>query len=196
MWRVAGGATPGGGRWLGPGTLLGAGHMCVWGRPRSVVLSACGVSSTPEIPAIVLEAEEPSAARPRDPPVEVFSTTEVPGTSTLDLEQGTVAYAVRESLLLLREGKMDAWVADWCHSDACGAPNAVESLKTFGLQRAVGNAAECLHGDDARVQVLTTEGDPAAEGPVKVFIRCGDRMPVPSVHRQVDGRWKVTEFSW
>ena len=110
---------------------------------------------------------------------------------------GTVEASVRESLRLLRSGQVDQWIADWCDTESLCRSSGLEELKRYGLARGQKDAKMCLHGADDAIIVSRLEGDPATDETVKVFVQCDERtMPVPSTMKKIDGKWKVTSFSW
>lgn len=156
------------------------------------VLFACDApmlaSETPDPPPPVVVPQ-------RKPPVEVVTTAKQPGADRLDFKEGTPEFAIRSSLLLLRDGNVDGWVTQWCHPETCSDSTAVAELKRFGLTRATAQAGGCLVGDEDRVFVMSREGDENT-GPLKVFVECKGRRHVPSTHALVDGKWLVTSFSW
>jgi hypothetical protein len=112
-------------------------------------------------------------------------------------ETGTPEWAIRESLRLLRDGKPDEWIANFCDPTKCTGDNT-EELKTYDLHRATVNAPKCLHGDEEGILVTRMDGDPQVDATLKIFIQCEDsRMPVPAtMKKRADGRWLFTSFSW
>lgn len=110
---------------------------------------------------------------------------------------GSVQESVRESLRLIRDGKLDAWMDTWCQPIRCETQYQRDQLKQYGLARAQPDAARCLHGDDDAIVVSRIKGDPDTDDRVTVFIQCEPgRLPVPSTHVKVDGKWRVETFSW
>ena len=158
----------------------------------SVLLVACSAGLLGAEPS---EDAAPIVIPQSTPPVEVFTTARQPGEDELDLTEGTPEHAIRSSLQMLRDGQVDAWVATWCHTDTCTSASVIETMKAFGIKRASGAAAGCLKGDDDRVFVTSRSGDEDV-GPLKLFVECEGRRPVPSTHVLVDGRWMVKSFSW
>lgn len=119
------------------------------------------------------------------------------GNMVANPQAGSIEESVRESLKLIRDGKLDAWVRDWCDPQRCQTPAQIEDLKRYGLKRALTGAGKCLHGKEEAVDVVRWRGDPATDHMVTVYIQCEEgRMPVPSTHTKVDGKWKVSSFSW
>jgi hypothetical protein len=109
---------------------------------------------------------------------------------------GSPEATISASLVDLRDGKPDAFIADWCAPTLCRSPEAIEQLKTFAIARATPQAASCLRPDEA-IEVVRTKGDPATDDTITVYIKCSaERMPVPSRLVKVDGVWKVDSFSW
>jgi hypothetical protein len=110
---------------------------------------------------------------------------------------GSVEESIKESLKLIRDGKLDAWVKGWCDPQRCQTLSQIEDLKRYGLKRATTGAGKCLHGKEEGVDIVRWRGDPATDNMVTVYIQCEEgRMPVPSTHTKVDGKWKVSSFSW
>ncbi len=112
---------------------------------------------------------------------------------------GSPEEAIRESLLLLRDGKGEDFIRDWCAPERCPSDNAaaLDGFRENALASALKSAKTCLHGDTDEVIVKRTKGDPAAEGPVTVFIQCQDgRMPTPATVKKIDGKWRVSSLSW
>jgi hypothetical protein len=111
---------------------------------------------------------------------------------------GTPEAAIRTSLQLIRDGKLDQWITDWCSPTTCRNTDTIESMKRYGLARAQGNAALCLHGLQEDIQVTRVKGDPAVDGkPVTIWIQCEEgRMPAPATLVHADGKWTFTSFSW
>lgn len=109
---------------------------------------------------------------------------------------GSVEESVRESLRLLKSGQTDRWIAEWCAPDTCQASRLVD-LREFGLKRAATQASTCLHGAEEDIKITRIKGDPKVDDRVTVWIQClPDRMPAPSSHQKIDGKWKVVSFSW
>lgn len=110
---------------------------------------------------------------------------------------GSVEESIRESLRLIRDGKLDAWMDSWCQPIRCETQYQRDQLKQFGLARAQPDAARCLHGADDAIVVSRIKGDPLKDERITVYIKCEEsRLPVPSTHVKVDGKWRVESFSW
>lgn len=103
---------------------------------------------------------------------------------------------IAAALKLILDGKHDAFIKTLCHPDACSTPAAIKSIKHYNLPATERRAKPCLkEGDD--VDVVKTQGDPAVDKEIKVFINCGEkRMPPPATLRKDGGDWKIYRFSW
>lgn len=111
---------------------------------------------------------------------------------------GTPEESIRESLKLIRDGKLDEWISTWCAPEKCtNTPTAIDELKQFGLARAQKGAPLCLKGSDDSIDVTRVKGDPGKDTSVTVWIKCEEsRLPVPATVKKVDNKWLVTSFSW
>jgi hypothetical protein len=82
---------------------------------------------------------------------------------------------------LIRDNKWDDWMKTHCSSSKlCLNDNSKKSLKTYNLpamQRRINRG--CLKSGDS-IKVIRTEGNPASDATIKVFIECETTaMPVP-----------------
>lgn len=110
---------------------------------------------------------------------------------------GSIEETIRSSLILIRDNKLDEWMKTWCDPMRCSTDQQKDDLRRYGLARAQKDAANCLHGKDDAIVIKRWRGDPAKDDTVTVYIACEEgRLPVPSTHTKVDGKWKVASFSW
>jgi hypothetical protein len=110
---------------------------------------------------------------------------------------GSIEDSIRGSLRMIRDNKFDDWMTTWCDPLRCSTEQQRDDLRRYGLVRAQKDAANCLHGKDDAIVIKRWRGDPTKDDTVTVYIGCEEgRLPVPSTHTRVDGKWKVASFSW
>jgi hypothetical protein len=110
--------------------------------------------------------------------------------------EGSIEKQIIESLKLIRDGQFDKWMDTYCYPSRCDSEIARAQMKNFNLSTAKKSVAKCLQADDS-IWVTSRKGDPAKDEIVKVFISCGEnRMPAPSSHNKLKGKWYVSQFSW
>jgi len=170
----------------------------------------CGSTTTPtETPATAPEpapapaepAAEPAHAAMEVPPERAIEV-KLPTGKTMTADhvtapaEGTIEAAVVASITQIAAGDFDGWIATWCHDSACGDPEKVISMKTYTLPAAQGTSKQCLDAEGTGV-IVTRRDPPEADGMQRVYVFCGEqRMPAPSAHYLVDGKWKVASISW
>lgn len=121
----------------------------------------------------------PSLASAKEPtPVPTFEKTLVDG------------------LKLIRDNKWDDWMKNLCSTDKlCLNDNSKKSLKTYNLpamQRRIQRG--CLKSGDT-LKVIRTEGNPASDTTIKVFIECETTaMPVPFHLIKEGDKWMFSKI--
>ena len=82
----------------------------------------------------------------------------------------TVERALLDGLKLIRDGKFDAWVSQWCSTkELCFTEKSVDSLKKYNLPTIQRLAARCIRGaGDALVVTRTVVN----ESGTKLFVEC------------------------
>ncbi|MBP7585628.1 MAG: hypothetical protein KBA61_16410 [Spirochaetes bacterium] len=106
-------------------------------------------------------------------------------------DQASPHYALIEGLKLIKNGQFDKWVSTWCSkTELCYNNNSVQSLKRYNLPVQQRRAGQCLKGNGASIQVTRTDGNPAKDSQVKIFILCEPKgMPRPYTLIKDNG-WK------
>jgi len=99
-------------------------------------------------------------------------------------------YAIIEGLKLIKAGDFDKWMDRWCsEKELCFTDQAKDSLKRYNLPTLQRLAPDCLKEGDA-IEVTRTDGDPAKDAEVSIFIQCkAGGMPRPFHLIKEDG-WK------
>jgi hypothetical protein len=110
--------------------------------------------------------------------------------------QAQIEAQILESLKQIRDGKFSDWRKSHCFPARCDTDVAWEQIKNFNLATSKKSVAYCLQSED-EIWVTTRKGNPDVDKQVKVWIFCGEsRMPVPSTHEKLNGKWYVQTFSW
>ena len=109
---------------------------------------------------------------------------------------GTPEDTIVQSLKLLKDGKLDDFIAKYCDPNYCNTGN-LESLKAYALKHAAEHAKDCLHEGDT-LEVTRVKGDFTTDTRATIYVRCeADRMPVPTnFAKQADGTWKISGLSF
>jgi len=111
--------------------------------------------------------------------------------------KGTVAHFFIDSMSLIRDGKWDKWVSNYCHTEAqCYNRQAVRRIKQYNLpaiqRRMKKDKTTCLPGagdtiEFTRVMPYESKGLKGWQ----VYIKCGVSMPWPwYVIKDKDGKFK------
>ena len=112
-------------------------------------------------------------------------------------EKGSPEEAVRESILLLMDGKADEWIKTWCTPARCQNKRQTDDLKKYMLKQAQLKSKNCLHGDDKALHISETKGNPDTDSKMSIRLKCSHtQFPPPAVLEKVDGKWYVTSIPW
>ena len=117
--------------------------------------------------------------------------------AAVDPATATPEQAVRQSLILMKQGKPDEWIKTWCTPARCETTKQKEELKQYMLKQAQQSSKNCLHGDEDALEVKGVKGDPETDPKVSITLKCTHtEYPPPAVVEKVDGRWYVTSIPW
>ncbi len=110
--------------------------------------------------------------------------------------KGSPYYAIIEGLKLIEAEHFNAWMTEWCStSELCLNDRTRNSLKKYNLPAMKRMAPHCLKGRDDELHVTRTDGDPAKDTSVKVFIKCKEGgMPRPMWLKKEDGGWRFEKI--
>lgn len=99
-------------------------------------------------------------------------------------------YAIIEGLKLIKAGDFDDWIDTWCsEKELCFTDQAKDSLRRYNLPTLQRLAPDCLKEGDSII-VTRTDGDPAKDAEVSIYIQCkAEGMPRPFHLIKEDG-WK------
>ena len=112
-------------------------------------------------------------------------------------EKGSPEEAVRESILLMKDGKADAWMSQWCTPKRCETSRQKDDLKKYMLKQAQLKSHNCLHGDDQAIRIKSVNGDPKTDAKLSIFLECTHTQHTPpAVLEKVEGKWYVTSIPW
>jgi hypothetical protein len=148
--------------------------------------------------ALALLLALPARAEDAPAPTEAAATEAAP--SATAAAESMLTDAVR----LLAAGKLHEFMDRHCGD--CETKSARDRWLRYQLSTATQNAAYCLHGEDpGQVEVTRWQGDLAADGRAKAYLRCGGgqhaaqqeaRLPPPvTVERRGEGVYKITQLS-
>lgn len=103
---------------------------------------------------------------------------------------GTAHHALLDGLSLLKDGKFDAWIDRYCHPDKlCFSAGSKKSLLRYNLPAIKRLAPQCIKDGDS-LEITRTDGDPAKDEAVKIFVLCNPKgMPRPFRLRKKGARW-------
>ena len=101
-----------------------------------------------------------------------------------------------EGFKLIRDNKWDDWMKTHCSTEKlCFNSTSTKSLKTYNLpavQRRIQRG--CLKSGDT-IKVIRTEGNPASDSAIKVFIECETTaMPVPFSLVKEGDKWLFSKI--
>jgi len=101
-----------------------------------------------------------------------------------------------EGLKLIRDNKWDDWMQRHCSTNKlCLNDNSKKSLKTYNLpalQRRINRG--CLKSGDT-IKVVRTDGNPASDTVLKIFIECETTaMPVPFHLVKEGDKWTFSKI--
>lgn len=110
---------------------------------------------------------------------------------------GSPEELIVKSLVLLKAGNIDGFIAQHCDPGYCNTGN-IESLKTYALKHAAEHAKDCLRENDTSIEVTRVRGDFSKDTRATIYVKCEpDRMPVPTNFlKQADGSWKISGVSF
>lgn len=108
----------------------------------------------------------------------------------------SIHHALIDGLKLVKADDKDQWEKKYCSKEKlCHNENARKSLYRYNwpaMQRLLDKPGDesCLKPDGG-VEVTRTDGDPAEDDEVKVFIQCHPKsMPRPFTMVKEDGAWR------
>jgi len=138
-----------------------------------------------------LHAESPPPSGPGD-------------SSSAHQEQAAAESMLTDAVRLLAAGRLEPFMDRHCGD--CETKSARDRWRRYQLSTAKRNAPYCLHGEaPGRVEVVRWQGDLAADGKAKAYLRCGGgqhaeqqetRLPPPiTVERRSDGGYWITQLS-
>jgi hypothetical protein len=90
----------------------------------------------------------------------------------------TAERALLDGLKLIRDGKFDAWVSQWCSTkELCFTEKSIDSLKKYNLPVIQRLAPRCIRGTGDALEITRTVVDDKG---TKVFVACDpDAQPRP-----------------
>ncbi len=105
---------------------------------------------------------------------------------------GTAERALLDGLKLIRDGKFDAWISQFCSTnDLCYTDHSIKSLKKYNLPTIQRLADQCIKGTGDALDVTRTV---VKDKDTKVFIQCGPQAqprPFTMVKEPKGWRFKV-----
>ncbi len=106
-------------------------------------------------------------------------------------KKGTPHHSLLGGLKLILNGKFDNWMKTYCHpDDLCMTETARKSLLKYNLPALKRIGKHCIKGRGNAIKVTRTDGDPAKDDTIKLFIQCNPKgMPRPFTFKKKDGRW-------
>ncbi|MFT7623112.1 MAG: hypothetical protein ACI9WU_002289 [Myxococcota bacterium] len=104
---------------------------------------------------------------------------------------GTVHHALVEGLILVRDQKFQPFLDKYCHpDDLCFNANSRKSLLKYNLPALSRIGGKCLKGEGRTLKVTRTDGDPAKDDQIKLFVVCDPRgMPRPFTLKKKGSAW-------
>ena len=114
---------------------------------------------------------------------------------TIKPKAGTPHHALLDGLKLIRDSKFDAWIERYCHTeDLCFSETSKRSLRKYNLPAIHRLASHCIKGGDA-LKITRTDGDPAKDDQVKLFVECNPKgMPRPFTLKRQGKAWKFKKL--
>ncbi len=103
---------------------------------------------------------------------------------------GSVFEVLHKGLVLLKDGKYDDWMTQYCHpEDLCYNDKARESLKKYNLPAKKRLAPACLKGK--QLDVVRIDGDPLTEPVTRIYLQCDPKSePKKFYMRKYKDQWK------
>lgn len=104
---------------------------------------------------------------------------------------GSPHEALLGGLKLIVDKKFDAFLDRYCHQeDLCYTDRARKSLLRYNLPALSRIGGQCIKAGDT-LKVTRTDGDPAKDATVKIFVECNPKgMPRPFTLKKEGGQWK------